>query len=405
MASLGAPAYLIDLTRLVSRQGHPTLTGIDRVELAWLSHLLTLETPLFALVRTAAGCLLLPRGAAQAVADMARGARVPDRMDLISRLTRRGHPARAKAETALRRMALARVPVALLGQALRRHLPTGTLYLNLGHSNLSARVMRALKSGPDLRLAVLIHDTIPLDHPELSRADAPAAFQPKLAAVSAHADLVIHLTHATRAKTEAQLARLGRIPPGIVAPLGITVAAPDAAALPSGLDLTAPYYVALGTIEPRKNLSLLLDVWEQLAKDSAPLPRLFILGSRGWADPALLARLDSRPKGVTELPGLSDAAVSALLSGARALLFPTLAEGFGLPPMEAAALGIPVFASDLSVIRELSGDYPVYLKPSDVYSWMETIRTDAQAGIRGGTAKRPDLPTWEEHFRAVLTQV
>lgn len=401
---MGAPAYLIDLTRLVSRQGHSTLTGIDRVELAWLSHLLTFETPLFALVRTVAGCLVLPKSGAQMVADMATGHCKPDRLDLLSRMTRRGNPARGRAEALLRQHAIARVAVWRLGAALRSVLPDGALYLNLGHSNLSLPVMRALKSVPKLRLAAMIHDTIPLDHPDLSRADAPAAFAAKLAAVAAQADLVIHLSNATRLTTETHLARLGRVPFGIVAPLGITVAAPDPVALPPGLDLSTPYYVALGTIEPRKNLSLLLDVWEKLSQDPAPVPRLFVLGSRGWADPSLLARLDARPKGVVELSGLTDPAVSALLCGARALLFPTLAEGFGLPPMEAAALGTPVIASDLPVIRELSGDYPVYLKPMDVYSWLETIRADAQTGNIGRTTQRPRLPTWEEHFQAVLTQ-
>ena len=117
----------------------------------------------------------------------------------------------------------------------------------------------------------MVHDTIPLDHPEFSRADAPAVFAAKLAAVSAHADTVIHLTHATKAGTEAHLARLGRVPSGIIAPLGVTVAPPDPSTLPGGLDLTAPYFVILGTIEPRKNHALLLDIWEKFAAEAAAL--------------------------------------------------------------------------------------------------------------------------------------
>ncbi|OYU20362.1 MAG: glycosyl transferase [Rhodobacteraceae bacterium PARR1] len=398
---MAATAHLIDLTRLVSRQGHRTLTGIDRVELAWLSHLLTLETPLYALVRTPAGCLLLPRAGAQAVQDMALGRLVPDRLDLLSRLTRRGNPARGRAETLLRRMAIARLPIWALA---RGALPQGALYLNFGHSNLSAPVLAALgKAG--LRRVVMVHDCIPLDHPEYSRADAPAAFAAKLAAVSAHADAVIHLTHATRAGTEVHLSRLGRVPPGIVAPLGVTVAPPDPSALPSGLDLTPPYFVILGTIEPRKNHALLLDVWDHLAKTSAPLPRLFIAGGRGWAGPDLLARLDRHPPGVIELPGLSDGAVSALLSGARALLFPSHAEGFGLPAIEAVALSVPLICSDLPVFHEILNDYPVYLRPDDIYSWSETIKEVSGADRFAATGSVHVLPQWQEHFRAVLTSV
>lgn len=395
------PACLIDLTRLVSRQGHATLTGIDRVELAWLSHLLTLQTPLYALIRTPAGCLLLPRAGAQAVQDLALRRIVPDRSDLLSRLTRRGNPARGRAETLLRRLAIARVPVWALARGLR-HLPTGAIYLNFGHSNLSVPMLSALGQA-GLRRLVMVHDCIPLDHPEFSRADAPAAFAAKLAAVSAHADTVIHLTHATKAGTEAHLSRLGRVPPGIVAPLGVTVAPPDPAALPPGLDLTAPYFVILGTIEPRKNHALLLDVWDRLGKNGNPVPRLFIAGSRGWADPDLLARLDRKPPGVIELAGSADGAVSALLTGARALLFPSHAEGFGLPAIEAAALSVPLICSDLPVFREILNDYPVYLKPDDIYSWAETIKRVTSQNLQTVAVARTVLPQWQEHFRAVLT--
>jgi glycosyltransferase involved in cell wall biosynthesis len=399
---VAASAYVIDLTRLVSRQGHRTLTGIDRVELAWLSHLLTLETPLYALIRTPLGCLLLPRAGAQAVQDMALRRIVPGPLDLLSRLMRRGNLARGRAESLLRRMALARLPIWALARGLRRHLPKGAAYLNLGHSNLSAPVLAALGQAGVRRL-VMVHDCIPLDHPTFSRADAPAAFAAKLSAVSAHADTVIHLTHATRAGTEAHLARLGRVPPGIVAPLGVTVAPPDPTALPPGLDLTAPYFVILGTIEPRKNHALLLDVWERLAQDTHPLPRLIIAGGRGWAGPDLLARLDRKPPGVIELPGLTDGAVSALLSNARALLFPSHAEGFGLPAIEAAALSVPLLCSDLPVFREILNDYPVYLRSDDIYSWAETIKRTSGSDRFNDTSAAQVLPQWEEHFRVVLT--
>lgn len=399
---MAAAAHLIDLTRLVSRQGHSTLTGIDRVELAWLRHLLSLDIPLFALVQTAAGVLLLPRAGAAAVAEMAQGHLRPEVLDLLSRLTRRHNPARGRAETALRALALARRPVALLAPALRRHLPEGGIYLNLGHAALSPALLQAVgRAG--LRRVVMIHDTIPLDHPAFSRPAATAAFAEKLAAVSRHADRVIHLSHATRRVTEARLAAAGRVPPGIVAPLGITVAPPDPQALPPGIDLTLPYFVALGTVEPRKDHALLLDVWDRLAQDMTPLPRLFILGARGWAGPELIARLDARPAGVVELPGLSDGAVSAVLVRAAALVFPSRVEGFGLPPMEAALLGASVIASDLPVLREILGDYPVYAKPGDLYVWEQAIRAKARAGTGKGGAAPANLPKWEEHFRAVLT--
>lgn len=399
-----AAALLIDLTRLVSRQGKGALTGIDRVELAWLDHLLSGTAPLHGLVRTAAGYLLLGRNGAALVSALAHGTASPARNDLTGWLTRRGNRPRACAEAALRRLARARIAAPFLARALRRAFPAGGAYLNLGHTNLTGRTLGAARAA-GLRVAVMLHDTIPLDHPQYSRAGIPAAFARKVQAVADHADLVIHTARSTRQTSEAHLARAGRVPAGIVAPLGVRVAPPDAAALPSGIDLTAPYFVALGTVEPRKNHVLLLDVWSRLAADAGPVPQLFIAGNRGWADTALLARLDAGPAGVTELRGLTDGAVSALLASARALLFPSHAEGFGLPPLEAAALGVPVLCSDLPVLRDLLSDYPVYLKPSDSYSWLREIR---KAAARNGGAARTDcvdIPTWDDHFNAVLSLI
>lgn len=397
-----AAAHLIDLTRLVSRQGKGALTGVDRVELAWLDHLLTRDTPLFALLRTVPGYLLLDRAGAAQVADLAHGRAVTGANDLIGLLTRWRDPARGRAEAALRRIAIARVAPNGLSRALRAAMPQGGVWLNLGHTNLTARSFAAVRAA-GLRAFIMVHDTIPLDHPRYNRAGAAESFRRKLAAVAAHADLVIHTAPSTRAATEAHLSRMGRVPEGVTAPLGVTVAAPDATLLPKGIDLSQPYFVAVGTIEPRKNHALLLDIWARLAERPGPLPQLYIVGNRGWADPALLARLNARPRGVTELPGLPDAALSALVSRARALLFPSHAEGYGLPPLEAAALGVPVICSDLPVLRDRLSDYAVYVDVSDSYAWQETITTQAGGDGRANRAQSIAIPTWEAHFNAVLT--
>lgn len=393
-------ARLLDLTRLVSRLGRGPLTGIDRVELAYLTHFLADEAPLYAVVRSAAGFLLLDRrGCADLLALISGQARLPP-ADLLSRLLHRHDPLRARSETAVRKLAIARAPRFGLRRLLRR-LPNDACYYNVGHSNLTARGLARIRA-VGLEVVVMIHDTIPLDHPEFARPDIVVRFRRKLSAVAAHATRVIHLTAATRATTELQMARLGRVPPAVVAALGVEVAKPDPAALPPDLDLSTPYFVTLGTIEPRKNHQLLLDVWAEMP---APVPRLYILGGRGWASAALLSRLDALPPGgpVRELPGLSDAAVAALMAGAVALLAPSRAEGFGLPPVEAATLGRPVIASDLPVTRELLGNKAVYLPPDDIYSWLETIVRQFETPASGQTSQgSPIRLTWADHFKTVL---
>lgn len=395
------PARLLDLTRLVSRLGMGPLTGVDRVERAYLDHLLRQDTPLWALVRTKIGFLLLDRTGAAGIAALADGGVLPP-AGLLARLTRRDQPARARAETAARNLAMVRCLRPGLRRMLRR-LPAGFHYLNVGHANLTDRVLGAMG-----RVAVLVHDTIPLDHPEYARLGTPAAFAAKLGVVARHADVVIHSTHDARGKTEAHLARKGRVPTGIVAALGVPAPVPH-----GPVTETAPYFVVLGTVEPRKNHALLCDVWDEIATRGGPVPGLVIAGRRGWASPDLFARIDAlhaRFPQVVERPGLDDGTIAALLLGSEGLLFPSLAEGFGLPPVEAAALGVPVIASDLSVTRELLGDYPVYLHVTDRYSWMETImQRTVLAGTRlttkDGGLRRVAPPCWEDHFNTVLTVI
>jgi len=402
------PGWLLDLTRLVSRLGRGALTGVDRVELAYLEHLATGPVPLWGLVHTALGFVLLDGRGAQMVRDCATGIAPLGAADLLGRISRWDQPLRARAESDLRRVALARCMRPLLGRMLSRHLPSGTVYLNVGHADLAQGVMRAVRGIPAAKVVVLVHDTIPLDHPEFSRPGIPAVFARKLAVVAAAADLVIHTTKATRARTETHLATLGRVPPGVVAALGVPVLRPEPGLLPPGLDQARPYYVTIGTIEPRKNHALLLDVWEKLAArlPASAMPRLFILGHRGWADAALFARLDAAGGLVRTLPDLPDGAVAALLAGAEALLFPSLAEGYGLPPLEAMALNVPVFCAALAVYRETLGDYPVYLEATNSYSWLETIAKNMTAGEgRGENRQARKVPGWADHFNVVLNGV
>jgi glycosyltransferase involved in cell wall biosynthesis len=98
--------------------------------------------------------------------------------------------------------------------------------------------------------------------------------------------------------------------------------------------------------------------------------------------------------------------VARLLKGARALLFPSFTEGYGLPLAEALAHGVPAICSDLPALREIGGDVPEYLDPLDGLGWRRLILSfmEEDSPIRAAQMqrmKRWDQPSWEHHFSIV----
>jgi len=406
----GAAARLLDLSRLFSRVGRGAFTGVDRVEAAYLDRLLDRSEALFSVVRTPEGFSLMDRTGTAELASRLSGAQAWGRQDFKARLRRKASPAQRAARADLRRLALAHGTPRQLPELCRAHLPNGTVWLNVGHSNLGPEMFDAVRAVPGATTSILIHDVIPLDFPQFQRPGTVDAFAEKIRTVARHADLVICNSEVTRADAERHFEAAGRVPPALVAHLGVDLLPAADGPLPPEIDPARPWFLALGTIEPRKNHALILDIWDDFTRalPEDEIPTLVIAGRRGWRNEALFERLDTSPlvgRHIFELPDLDDAAVGALLAGARALLMPSLAEGFGLPPAEALALGTPAIVNDLPVYREVLGNNPVYANVADRYSWAETILDLARADSKNQRAAEGAgfaLPTWQEHFNLVL---
>lgn len=405
------PAWLLDLTRLMSRVGRGPMTGIDRVEAAYLAQLLRENTPLFGLVRSSLGFVVLDRAGMQAVQARLAGNTKWGKPDLLSRFFLKATPARRAAESDLRRLCIKRASPAGLPRLLAQTLPAGVVWLNVGHTNLDAATFDAVHSIVGARAHVLVHDMIPLIYPQYQRPGTVSTFEQRMKTISAKADMVLYNSGQSQRDATQYFESWGRIPTGLVAHLGVEMPTPEPAPLPQGVDKSAPYFVTIGTIEPRKNHALLLDIWEKwaqdMAPDNAPLPPLVIIGSRGWNNAAVFRRLDAKPTGIVELNGLSDAQMAALVKNARAALFPSLAEGFGLPVCEAALLGCEIVANDLPVTREILGNIPIYANAQDMYSWRDIIRElnvkpKAEQSKQQRAKTVSSLPTWQNHFNTVL---
>lgn len=128
------------------------------------------------------------------------------------------------------------------------------------------------------------------------------------------------------------------------------------------------YFLYLGTLQPRKNLSSLIAAYERFAADCAgPVPQMVLGGKRGWLYEELFEEIRRRGlEGRVHLPGyIAEEDKAALLSGAVAFLFPSLHEGFGLPVLEAQACGCPVITSTTSSLPEVAGDAALLVDPRD----------------------------------------
>lgn len=388
------------MTRLISRVGYGPATGVDRVEMAYLQQVLSQGTPdARYFCRTTRGYLLLDARGAEVLLNLVRDEALPGPADRMSRILRRGDDLRHRTEAMLRPLAVARAAPWRLARLLSRARAPFT-YLNVGHSNLSDRTLSAFAAHSDARTVVMVHDLIPIRHPEFSSEGMPAMFARRIERVRMLADVVLCNSKSTCDDLSAYWSGADRQPNRCVAPLGL---APRA--VPK--DRRDPKsFVMLGTIEPRKNLGLMLDVWDRLSERTplSQMPHLHIIGRTGWSVDKVMARLKAHPlNGTVIFPHgvLPDAQVDRHLARANALLFPSLAEGFGYPPLEAALAGALPICSDLPVFRETLGESAVYLDPRDVYAWSETINQRLL-----GLLTEPDMsglqrPTWKRHFETV----
>ena len=313
------------------------------------------------------------------------------------------HPARRPS------LPLSLIP-GLLGAALRTPqaaLPRKAAYLHASFFRLERpHYFEWLERRRDVRAIFVLYDLLPIQEPQYFREGEAALHARRIAIAARHAALIIVPAATIADDLRAYLRRAG-LPEPRIEVLGLPVEDIFHKAAPAAPARGRPFFLCCGTIEPRKNHRLLLNAWRLLAAEfGADAPRLVIAGRRGWRNEDVFAELDD-PAAlstlVLEAPDLSSNALAALMRGARAVLSPSFAEGFGLPVAEALTSGTPVLAADMPVYRELWHGQATLLAPNDTAGWAAAIAAQCRRPDRTAqlNTKPAHAMTWTQHIDGI----
>lgn len=370
---------IIDVTRVVRRLiKRRTLTGIDRVTMAYVHHY---GATAKALMRWSGHSWILSR----AQSDV-----------LFSWLAAPGSTWTV-------------VLIIIKGILSNTHSKTmtPTFLLNTGHVGLGRSDYENMTIKLGIKPVFFVHDLIPIAYPEYCCVGEDARHREKMNYILKLADGVITNSQATLDDLIQYAHQTQQIMPRAEVAL---LASSISTQRPGKRPINKPYFVILSTIEPRKNHLLLLQIWRRFSQELGErAPHLFVIGQRGWECENALDMLERCPfltDVVTEIAHCTDADLVTYLHHSQALLFPSFIEGYGLPLVEALALGIPVIASNLPVFNEIAGDVPDYIDPLDGKCWKDMIMDYAQTDSVHRAAQIIRIqhflaPTWTAHFQKV----
>ena len=275
--------------------------------------------------------------------------------------------------------------------------PAGLDSADIYHSTLSP-FPAVVRRHPRIRKFLTCNDFIPLKNPEYFPGDFRPFFSGVLACLTPQ-NFAFCISETTR----ADVLNLTRMPPEhvFVTPLAADpnvfrpIREPELlTAIRTKYRLgAAPYFLALSAMDPHKNFPHLIECFGALA-EAGELhgQKLVIVGSNPGRNPEVQKAMARFPR-VKEhiiLPGfIPDEDLAAIYSGATAFLFPSFAEGFGIPPLEAMQCGVPVIASNTTSIPEVVGDAGLLIAPTDRDVWCQAMLTLLRTpGLRAELASR-----------------
>ncbi|HBR80449.1 MAG: mannosyltransferase B-like protein [Candidatus Uhrbacteria bacterium GW2011_GWE2_45_35] len=246
------------------------------------------------------------------------------------------------------------------------------------------------------RAVVTVHDLAIFGHPEWFPGGFSRWFSTKLVVPWSlrRAEKIIAVSEATK----KDLMRLFKIPDE-----KIFIVYPDVVVSEHVENGSSDYFLCLGTIEPRKNFLLAAQAIKIL-REKFPEAKLLIVGGRGWKFAETIKEFD--PEFVEELGFVSCEQKFSLLAKAQALVFPSLYEGFGLPPLEAMKLGVPVITTRAGALPEVCGEAARYVSINDpvelARAMEEMFAENLRAGYIERGLKQAEKFSWKKSAEEIL---
>jgi glycosyltransferase involved in cell wall biosynthesis len=228
------------------------------------------------------------------------------------------------------------------------------------------------------RSVLTIHDLSILLHPDTHQADLVRRARRRLPLMARSASIIVTPTESVKREVSERL----KIDPEKIV---VTLEAPrrnfqrmpleKAAKTKRRLGIEDEFLLFVGTIEPRKNLLTLVRAFDQILRQTSRRPQLVVVGAEGWLMDELFAFIkQSAISDRLRLTGyLGDDDLCALYSSCTVFVYPSIYEGFGLPPLEAMACGAPVIASNIATFQETLGSAARLVNPNDVESFAGSI--------------------------------
>lgn len=267
--------------------------------------------------------------------------------------------------------------------------------------------------GPYKRV-ITIHDLTPVLYPQWHIRASTIVHRIIFPFIFRRADLVICDSEHTREDVKANYKVRGRIEAVLLAarsevkPVDRSVAT---AKLLEKYSISGDFLLYVGTLEPRKNLGLLIDVYEQLRQRGSFAGKLVLVGKSGWFLSTFherLGKMDPAIRSDIVLTGyVPDEDLSLFYSAAQVFLYPSFYEGFGLPPLEAMTCGCPVVVADNSSLPEVVNDGGILVPADDSGKWVEAV--EQVLSDRAFRAKLSESAlavskrfTWDQHVQTVV---